>query len=127
MKKKISCLLLLFLGVLLFSCSYDYIAEEVVVPPDTTVDVLFSTQIAPIFTDKCVSCHKAGSQSPDLAAANAYNSLISKNLVNKTTPASSVIYTELNPANTSVHAWKKYSATEAALVLTWIQQGAKNN
>ena len=127
MKKSTIYFLLLGLGLLLNACTYDFIAEEEVPPVDPTVDVLFSTQITPIFTDKCISCHKTGGQAPDLTAANAYNSIKSMNLTNTSAPETSVIYTEPNPANASVHNWKKYSAAEAQLVLTWIQQGAKNN
>jgi hypothetical protein len=127
MKKSNIYFLLLVIGLLLNACTYDFIAEEELPPVDPNVDVLFSTQIVPIFTSNCVSCHKAGGQAPDLTAANAYNSIKSMNLANTTSPATSVIYTEPNPANASVHNWKKYSAADAQLVLTWIQQGAKNN
>lgn len=130
MKKSNIYLLLFVFGFLLNACTYDFIAEapaETVVPVDSTVAISFSTQIAPIFTNKCVSCHETGGQSPDLTAANAYKSLTSMNLVNTATPASSLIYNYPNPTNTSVHTWKKFSTSEAQLVLTWIQQGAKNN
>ena len=126
--KKSNIYFLLFALTLIFNaCTYDYIVKEELPPIDVTVPVSFSTQIVPIFTNSCVACHKTGGQAPDLTAANAYNSIKTMNLVNTATPESSVIYTEPNPANTSVHAWKKYTAAEAQLVLTWIQQGAKNN
>jgi hypothetical protein len=127
MKKSNKYFLLVVFGLLLNACTYDFIVKEELPPVDPNVDVLFSTQIVPIFSNSCVSCHKPGGQAPDLTAANAYNSIKSMNLVNTATPESSIIYTEPNPANTSVHTWKKYTAAEAQLVLTWIQQGAKNN
>ena len=127
MKKLNKYFLLFVFGLLLNACTYDFIVKEELPPIDTTVPVSFSTQIVPIFANSCVACHKTGGQAPDLTAANAYKSIQTMNLVNTATPESSIIYTEPNPANASVHAWKKYTAAEAQLVLTWIQQGAKNN
>ncbi len=126
MKKSNFYILLFVFGLLLNACTYDFIAEEELPPVDPTVDVLFSTQIVPIFTAKCINCHKPGGESPDLTAANAYNSLKSGNYYNTAAPATSLIYTYPSPT-TTMHTWKKYSAGEAQLVLTWIQQGAKNN
>jgi len=124
MKKSNIYLVLLVFGLLFNACTYDFIAPVVVAPIDPNVDVSFSTQITPIFTAKCISCHKTGGQAPDLTAANAYNSIMTMQLANTASPATSVIY--VHP-NTASHTWQKYSAAEAQLVLTWIQQGAKNN
>ncbi len=109
------------------SCQYD---NPVASPaPNPTVPVSFTTQIEPIFNNgnNCTACHKAGAQAPDLTTGNAYQSIMNMNLVNSTTPESSVIYWYPNKDNTAHHAWKKYTATQAQLVLLWIQQGAKNN
>jgi hypothetical protein len=127
MKKSNIYFLLFVFGLLLNACTYDFIAEEELPPVDPTVTISFSTQIAPIFTSEgCIACHKAGSQAPDLTSSNAYNSIKTMNLANTATPESSIIYTKPNPSTTPVH-YKKYTAAEAQLVLTWIQQGAKNN
>jgi len=126
MKKSNIYFLLFVIGLLLNACTYDFILKEELAPVDPTVDILFATQITPIFTNGCVSCHKTGGQAPDLSAANAYASIKSMNLVNAAAPESSPIYNYPNPAST-IHTWKKYSAAEAQLILTWIQQGAKNN
>ena len=127
MKKSNKYFLLVAFSLLLNACTYDFIVKEELPTVDPTVPIAFATQILPIFANSCVSCHKTGGQAPDLSAANAYNSIKTMNLINATTPASSKIYTEPDPANTTVHTWKKYSAAEAQLLLTWIQQGAKNN
>src|SRR5665647_686769 len=124
MKKSNIYFLLFVFGMLLNACTYDFIVKEELPPVDPTVDILFATQIAPVFADKCISCHKTGGQAPDLSAANAYASIKSMNLVNAAAPESSPLYNYPNPAST-IHTWKKYSASEAQLVLTWIQQGAK--
>ena len=126
MKKSNIYFLLFALGLLLNACTYDFIVKEELPKVDPTVNILLATQIVPIFADKCISCHKTGGTAPDLAAANAYNSIKNLNLANTVTPASSLIYTYPSPS-TTLHNWKKYSAAEAQLVLTWLQQGAKNN
>ncbi|MEK7720255.1 MAG: DUF5777 family beta-barrel protein [Bacteroidota bacterium] len=47
------------------------------------MDILFATQIAPIFASNCIACHKTGGQAPDLtSAASAYANIKSMNLVN---------------------------------------------
>jgi len=125
--KKSNIYFLLFVFALIFNaCTYDFIVKEELPPVDPNVDVLFSTQIVPIFTAKCIACHKPGGEAPDLTAANAYNSIKSMNLANTAAPETSVIYAFPNFQATT-HTWKQYSAAEAQLVLTWIQQGAKNN
>ena len=125
MKKSKLYFLLLAFGLLLNACTYDFIVKEELPTVNPNVDVLFATQITPIFSG-CVACHKTGGEAPDLTAANAYAAIKSLNLVNTATPASSLIYTYPSPT-TTIHTWKKYSAADAQLVLTWIQQGAKNN
>ncbi len=116
------------IALLFGGCKYDFILEEetVVINPDDpdAVQVSFSSDILPIFTSNCIACHKTGGQAPDLTADKAYASLGSS--INTSSPETSIIYTEPNP-DTSVHTHKKYTANQAALVLAWIQQGAKNN
>ena len=107
------------------SCQYKFIVEPVVPPPDPGDTISFSEQIEPIFTDiDCVACHKAGQTKPDLTTGNAYNSIITMNLANTDDPESSIIY--VKPLPTGDH-YKKYSSSEAAFVLQWIDQGALNN
>jgi hypothetical protein len=125
MKKSKLYFLLFALGLLLNACTYDFIVKEELPTINPNVDVLFATQIAPIFAG-CVSCHKAGGQAPDLSAGAAYAAIKSLNLANTAAPATSLIYT-FPSTTTTIHAWKKYSAAEDQLVLTWLQQGAKNN
>lgn len=128
MKKRSIFLILIFFTVVLSSCKYDFIlpVEEPEVNPGGD-PVSFSSQVAPIFSNgnKCTECHKAGGQSPDLTAANAYSQIVPA-LINATTPNQSDIYAFPAPS-TSKHDWRKYTATEAATVLKWIEEGAKNN
>ena len=113
------------MGLIFGGCTYNFIVEEEVVDPNdpNTPDVSFSAEIAPIYASKCISCHTTGNQNPDLTSANAYNSLNSSRYINTSEPATSLIYTKPSPTGNHV----KYSEAEAALVLTWITQGAQNN
>lgn len=124
MKKSKIYLLIALLGLVFSACEYDFEAVEVIPPVEG--DVSFSASINPIFQNKCASCHKVGGVKPvpDLTTDNAYNSINSAKYINTDSPESSLIYTEPSPDGT--HGGK-YSRAEAALVLTWIQQGAQNN
>ncbi len=125
MKRSHAILILFILSVAVVSCTYDFIKKPEPINPTTPVS--FATQILPIFsTDGCTGCHKPGGQSPDYTPANAYNSIISTNVVDTTNPASSLLYTVPDPT-TSGHSWDKYTSQQAQLVLVWIQQGAQNN
>ena len=127
MKKSNIYFLLFAFGLLLNACTYDFIVKEELPQVDHTVSIIFSSQIAPIFTNsqyQCTSCHKPGGQSPDFTVANVYNSLITMNLIDTTAPASSKVLTFPGSAS---HSWAKLSASESQLILTLIQQGAKNN
>ena len=129
MKKQYYFLIFTFLLFMigLNSCSYDNIVEPA--PPNPTDTVSFSQQIEPIFNsgNYCTSCHTTGVQAPDLTTGNAYTSIINMNLVNTSSPETSTLYWYVSPENNADHTWKKYTTTQAALVLLWIQQGAKNN
>ncbi|GAB1453088.1 hypothetical protein MASR2M47_31440 [Draconibacterium sp.] len=131
--KILKLLLAVFVVTLLFSqCRYSFIVpEEVVVidPEDPNApQVSFANDIIPIFNDGnyCTSCHIAGKTMPDLTPDKAYASLNSNRYLNSDTPEDSKIYTYPNPSTTT-HMQKKYTSSQAAKVLLWIQQGAKNN
>ena len=117
MKKHPIFLILILFALSIGSCKYDYILPEVVAPVN---DVKFSTQVAPIFAEKCISCHD--DQTPKLTADVAYSQLV-PNYVNTTNAEESKIYT----VPTSGTHYAKVSATQAALILQWIKEGAKNN
>jgi hypothetical protein len=125
--KILKLLLAVFVVTILFSqCKYDFIVPETITPPDPDGDpISYSTQIQPIFTAKCVSCHKPNGTMPDLTSNNSYNQVV-PDQINTSKPEESLIYTFPAPS-TSVHSWKKYSANEANLVLIWITEGAENN
>lgn len=131
MKIKFKILLLVIVAavmVMASSCKYDWIIPEeipVIDPDDPNQVISFSEEILPIFTsgNNCTACHN-GSQAPDLREASAFSSLNSTRYINKTSPEESRIYAFPHPNGSH---YKKYTGTQAALVLAWIQQGAKNN
>ncbi len=133
MKKIISLFTVLVVALLFGGCTYNFIVpEEINSPVDPTdpnaPQISFATEITPIFNNnnKCTSCHKAGGESPDLTTENAFASINNTKFIDTETPEDSKIYTHAHPDMDS-HSQKKYTANEAALVLGWIIQGAKNN
>ena len=116
-----------FFALYLGSCTYKYTEPTIPpIPPDPDETVSFSGQIIPIWnsTNVCDGCHAPGATSPDLSAANAYNEIMTKNLVDTADAANSEIYKH---PGSGLHTHTKYTTTEAALVLLWIEQGAINN
>lgn len=131
--KILRLLMALTVVTLLFSqCRYSFIVPEDVIIIDPTdpdaPQVSFASDIVPIFAtgNLCTSCHTTGKQAPDLTAANAFASINSSRYINSATPEESKIYLYPNP-NSATHMQKKFNATQAATILLWIQQGAKNN
>lgn len=125
MKKLLQSLIAIFAIILLAtSCQYKAIIEPVVPPPDPNDTVYFSQQIEPIWTEQnCTSCHP-GSAQPDLTVGNSYTSITSMGLVNTTESAESKIYYYALPDG---NHYAKYTSSQAALLLLWIEQGALDN
>lgn len=126
MIKKLSFYLLgYFFALMLFSsCDYDYIKPEPIILP--TDSISFKTDIVPVFSSRgCLGCHGAGAVYPDLTAAGAFQSLMSRpDVINKLDPPSSVFYLKIT---TGTMKDKGMTPTENALFLLWIKQGANNN
>jgi hypothetical protein len=121
MKKHSIFFILILFSLFIGGCKYDFILPEETPVIDTSKPVSFATQIAPIFVaEKCTGCHDT--QSPKLTADVAYAQIVPA-FVNTATPASSKIFTI--PSSGTHYA--KVTATEAALILAWITDGAKNN
>lgn len=122
--------MLVLAGIIMIaaSCQYKFIVEPVIPPvdPEDTVNpISFSMEIEPIFGNaSCTDCHNTGGTKPDLSTGNSYNSITTLGFVDTDDPESSIIYVKPLPSGSH---YKKYSSSEAALVLGWIQQGAKNN
>jgi hypothetical protein len=123
----VNCLILITIIAFTASCQYKFTVEPVIPPIPPGDSISFSLQIVPMWADAgCTDCHKSGGQSPYLTAGVAYTSITSAGLVNTAVPAESIIYSFPSP-DSDTHTWKKYTASQAALVLQWIEKGAKNN
>ncbi|WP_372946778.1 hypothetical protein [Mariniphaga sp.] len=126
MKIKLKILLLVIVAAFMASsCLYDWEIPEEIPDRDPDQEISFSEEVLPIFTsgNNCTACHN-GSQIPDLREENAFSSLNSTRYINKTSPEESRIYTYPHPDG---EHYKKYTLTQADLILAWIEQGAKNN
>ena len=108
MKKRSLFLILVLFTLAISSCKYNFIVPiEEEVPVDTIPEdqpVSYATQIQPIFTNKCISCHKSGGTAPNLVAGSSYNQVVPSQ-VNLSKPEESDIYTFPVPT-TAKHAWK---------------------
>jgi hypothetical protein len=94
-------------------------------PLNPDIQILFSTDIIPIFTgNNCTDCHNGSFKDPDLRPANAYSVLTTgTTYINKAVPESSELYAHLltSPHNT------RCTQTQRDKILLWIKQGAKDN
>jgi len=117
MKNRTIFLILILFALFINSCKYDSILPEVVAPVS---DVSFSQKVAPIFAEKCNSCH--ATQSPILTSDVAFAQIV-PDYINTITHSNSKIYT----VPTSGTHGGSVTATQAAIILQWITEGAKNN
>ena len=138
--KIIKLLLAVVAVTLLFSqCGYNFIVpfEDPdgggpgdTIPDDSTVVVSFKTDIIPIWNDgnNCTtsSCHVTGKVAPDLTPDKAFAAINSTRYINSAAPEESKIYKYPHP-DTNTHQRKKYNSPQAAKILKWIKEGAKNN
>jgi len=122
-KRKLIKFLVLMITVmfLVASCTSELIKPEPVTKPGNNVS--YSADVQPIFTSNCLGCHGLGGTSPDLTAANSFNSLNSLGLINTSNPSNSTLYVEMSSGPMSSYC----TPSNAATVLAWIEQGAKNN
>jgi len=134
MKTLRNLFVILIIALSFVGCRYNFIVPEEVPPVVDPGDpgapqMSFANDIIPIFNtgNKCVACHTTGKTAPDLTPDHAFASLNTTKFINSAAPEQSRIYVHPNPANTNQHVQKKYTSQEAANVLLWIQQGAKDN
>lgn len=122
MRKRTIFLVSLLFALFVNGCKYDFILPEAV--PVITTPPTFALEVAPIFSNgnKCTACHNGG-QAPDLRAASAFSQIVPA-YVNKTNPASSQVYINARPGSSH---YAQVTATQAAIILAWITDGAKDN
>lgn len=120
--------LAVFIMLLLVSCYknktvYFDTGEEI------TRTVSFTGDILAIFNSSCnmSGCHSPGGKSPDLTAANAYNSLSNGGYINTSNPQASTLYLWMTGKKGTPMPVSGVNKEYNALVLAWIKQGAINN
>jgi len=126
--------ILVFVTILTFFASCQWVTIEL--PPAEVIDIpegevlSFATDIEPIFTTAgCTGCHDVenGSNSNlSLAPDKAYQSIMNNGLVDIEDPEGSRIY-YYPSISAAGHTYKKYTSTQAAYILRWIQEGALDN
>lgn len=115
--------MLAIVGLFLYTaCTSDVIESPK--PPDVTDTISFSGEIQPIFTERCISCHRAGGTPPNLTEGSSYASLMNEGSIDTINPAQSELYLRITPGGNS-HPYK--NSTYAETFLAWITQGAPNN
>ncbi|MBT3302998.1 MAG: hypothetical protein HOD63_10880 [Bacteroidetes bacterium] len=127
-KKLIIVLIIFVMGLFVFTaCEYETIEPvKIVIAPGDSIS--FSLDIVPIFDQSCnmAGCHIAGHWALDLSdAAASYTDLFDKNMIDMTTPANSELYVKLIEVG-STHDGRSTPAQQA-LILAWLEDGAKNN
>ena len=90
----------------------------VINPVDT---ILFQTEVQPIFSAKCISCHGA-IKAPDVRDSKAYAALINGGYVNKPGETSKLYLKITGPEHSP-----RTSDADKLTILIWINQGALHN
>lgn len=127
--KKIITLIVLS-GVSIFFLVSCYKNKTVILDaPEISRVVTFSQDIIPIFNNSCNTsgCHSIGGKSPDLSAANAFNSLAVGNYLNTEDAANSSLYLWMTGKKGTPMPVGGINRDYNALILAWIKQGAQNN
>ena len=127
MKKILTLLIIIGVGLTLESCYYD---KYPILEP-TTIDVSFATHIQPIFDANCIACH-AGSLNPDLREGKSYDALMSlpAGSIVSGNSAGSELMEMLNhdpKSNNPMPPGSPLPLVKRTLFANWIDQGAKNN
>ena len=124
---------LLLIGALaLGSCKKEYVKPMPVAPPPPPGAVKFGTNIVPIFTTHCSisGCHDGSGAPVNLSPSTAYAELFANSEIDTsslpTSAANSNLYKRMTDAANPMPP-SGLLPSEAAKVLAWIKDGAKNN
>ncbi len=93
-----------------------------IMPAPVPSGLSFSSDIQPIFTEKCIGCH-GGSLNPNLTEGNAYASLV-PSLIDTTVAAENTTFYVKISAGTMKD---KLDDVQRSTILQWIKEGAKDN
>jgi hypothetical protein len=124
-KMKVTKLIIVVLAIGLLgfvSCTKDAVTPTYA--PPKIGGLSFKDDLQPVFTANCAACH-IGSTLPVLTAGNSYASIMGiAGMVDTVNVANSKLYKEINTGGTMA---SHSPAGFAAMVLDWIEDGAKNN
>lgn len=123
--KLISKMAVLILMLSITGCYYDDIVDLPEAPP-ATQDILFATEIQPLFTANCAGCHDA-SLKPNLTVGNAYTSIVNGKYIIPNDTDASLLYQRIIGNGNLMPPNGSLSTAQLNLVRDWINQGAKNN
>ena len=115
--KNIFAIAIAFAGIYIVGCE-KYTIEG----PEKMENVSFKDHVVPIFNNNCISCH-GGAISPNLKT-DPFTAITNGKLVSVSAPETSKLYDKL--ISSSTHQ-SKATPTEKLIILTWIEEGAKNN
>src|SRR4029079_9028898 len=120
-----------FYSIIFCSCTYDNLESHPCI--NMPASVSFNSDILPIFRTNCSTqlCHSGSEPTGNLNLedAEAYNSLSKpgSGYLNTTTPTHSILYSQLFSSSLPMPPDGKLDPCSTALILKWIEQGAKNN
>jgi len=120
-------LLFLIIGGLVILQSCEEKKTEVLTPaPALSSTISYSRQIQPIFNMYCIACHEPSNfQAINLIDTASYKSLFVNHLIDTLSPEKSELYFEIKEGYMPPSV--PLPSTDISLILTWIEQGAKNN
>jgi hypothetical protein len=110
----------------LSSCYYDEVIDEVIADDPVDEVISFSTDIQPIFTASCASCHPSFAP-PDLTAGNSYSAITDGTYIVPEDLDASLLYQTLLWEVSPMPISEQLPASETNLVKLWIEQGALDN
>lgn len=104
------------------ACTYDTILPKEQEVPDV---VSFQNDIQPIFDINCntAGCHNMGGIAPILTSGNAWFNLVFFDYVDTLNAFGSLLYKKIDGGSMTAFA----SDQDRAIILSWIEQGAKDN
>jgi len=111
-------------------CVFTSCEKKYVEAPEPIPDVSFNDDILPILVSNCVSCHDFGTVFPGLILSTemAYDQLLFDGVnapyVNTNDPEASSLYFRLN---LDMPQFGLLSNSKIAMILKWIEDGAKND
>ncbi len=129
-KRLKSLVSILFMAVVLASCTSDLIIPDPPAPPappisPTENQISFAAEIQPIFTAKCAFCHGVGQTPPVLKEGKSYQSLMSiPGMIDTIVPANSTLYKSMATGGSMAQYCNRANVDST---YKWIRQGAKNN